>query len=186
MWTLASFQLDSRRGDWTPASFQLDSRRGDWRERCNWKCSSGCRRGGRGLKITLAIEFNGILTIESCSLIELASPQVRLHFVVSPQPLQQAVTRLLGVTQQLGRFVSSGFVSKYLFYHGVVLVEEDGVVDGGVAHAEGPLHHHGLGALPHPGQGQLVHQIQQENTLNTGLNTAKKCIKYREIQQIQT
>merc|ERR1719178_476839 len=122
---------------WTPASLQLDSRRGDWRERWNWKCSSGCRRGGRGLKITLAIEFNGILTIESCSLIELASPQVRLHFVVSPQPLQQAVTRLLGVTQQ----------------HGVVLVEEDGVVDGGVAHAEGPLHHHGLSALPHPEYG---------------------------------
>ena len=37
-------------------------------------------------------------------------------------------------------------------HHSVVLLEEDGVVDGGVADSKGPLHHDGLGALPDPGQ----------------------------------
>merc|ERR1719153_1530714 len=57
-----------------------------------------------------------------------------VHLVVGFQSSQKAVAGLLGVSQQ----------------HGVVLVKEDGVVDGSVTNTEGPLHNNRLSGLPYP------------------------------------
>ena len=52
-----------------------------------------------------------------------------LLFILDPELGKQRIAGLLGVSQQ----------------HGGIGFEEDGVVDGRVAHAEGPLHHNHLG-----------------------------------------
>merc|ERR1719384_1322564 len=60
-----------------------------------------------------------------------------VHLVVGFQSSQKAIAGLLGVSQQ----------------HGVVLIKEDGVVDGSVTNTERPLHNNRLSRLPYPEDG---------------------------------
>ena len=56
-----------------------------------------------------------------------------LDLVVRLNLGEKGVARLLSISQQ----------------HAVVLLEEDGVVDGGVTHAQRSLHHDRLSSLPY-------------------------------------
>ena len=59
---------------------------------------------------------------------------------------EQSVAGLLGVSQQ----------------HAVVLLEEDGVIHGGVTHAQRTLHHDRLRRLPHAQNGHACGQRVEE------------------------